>query len=59
LANTLGETAALVPTLRERSWPAVIVGRVLELADVAVALPERLGVEVDRPHRLQKVTLTR
>jgi glucosamine 6-phosphate synthetase-like amidotransferase/phosphosugar isomerase protein len=75
-----------VRALRERSGPAVIVGtdpNLLELAEVAVALPERLadwaaafvavlpaqaaalwlaerfGVEVDHPHRLEKVTLTR
>jgi glucosamine--fructose-6-phosphate aminotransferase (isomerizing) len=81
-----GETAALVRTLRERSGPAVVVAvdpGVLELGDVAVALPERLadwaaafvavlpaqaaalwlaerrGVEIDEPHGLHKVTLTR
>ena len=81
-----GETAALLARLRERSGPAVVVSTdpgVLELADVPIALPdrladwaaalaavipaqaaglwlaERLGVEVDHPHRLEKVTLTR
>jgi glucosamine--fructose-6-phosphate aminotransferase (isomerizing) len=85
-ADPDGELAALVRALRERGGPAVIVAAdrgVLELADVPVALPERLadwaaafvaivpaqaaalwlaerrGVEVDEPHGLHKVTLTR